>query len=773
MMGRNGKKAREKILGGILTLALVTGILTECVPWMSVVCASESEPVYNSTTDELKYEQQNISLGKNKAQGFDVTIPEGDTYYMSYTVKSAAGFYFDYRGSGRLYLGKTQYCVLGVNGKQDWVQGATGVEEGVRVTLKVTEDKVTIWLNGKKAIEDAVLDTRGAGVPKVTWTEDEAEFTDIQIWTAKSEDPPLPPDAPIYNPAVDTLYPIKTVSGGVHNEDTVAVAPESASVFVTDLPYHADYCISMKVKVEGNGSKSVNIRYRGKNALFVMNQSGYQLTAGENTGWVNRALDMQQGVDITIRSSKDRLQVWLGGYKIYDVAHTAGGNAQPGIQWSYDNNVTVSGIKIWSQTVLDTDEPVYDEKTDYRYDIDHATDGTYANGILTILQEKQSVLLSELPHNASYYMTMKVKTAGAVNLLYRDGVSGKQGIFTMQTNGYQCTDVAWVNKEIYSLASGARVTWYSTSDHIQIWVDGEKLVDAAYDKGGTAQPGIAWSFNNEVTVTDMCLWTREADYSDEPVYQPDIHVLHPVEDYGNGSWNGQELTVEPLTNSYFDAGLSAKADYYMSFLVAGNQAVNVMYRNPNGVFQINSTGYLSMGTDDEWVDRPIRKFPYGVRVTIHSAPNHVTVWVDGEKLIDENYEKAGESSPGISWSFDTGVRVRDIKIWTDKEGARPYLGEVLNTPEARLSQKKSYGVAVHPQKKVEKHTDQQPIGKSIQNTQREMQDSAYEVFPATVSGEETSDNGIVTVTLLATIAAVVAATAVILIAWIRKRAAKG
>ena len=103
MMGRNGKKACKKILGGILTLALAVGILTECVPWMPVVRASESEPVYNSATDELKYEQQSISLGKNKAQGFDVTIPEGDTYYMSYTVKSAAGFYFDYRGSGRLY----------------------------------------------------------------------------------------------------------------------------------------------------------------------------------------------------------------------------------------------------------------------------------------------------------------------------------------------------------------------------------------------------------------------------------------------------------------------------------------------------------------------------------------------------------------------------------------------------------------------------------------------------------------------------------------------
>ena len=773
MMGRNGKKACKKILGGILTLALAVGILTECVPWMPVVRASESEPVYNSTTDELKYEQQSISLGKNKAQGFDVTIPEGDTYYMSYTVKSAAGIYFDYRGSGRLYLGKTQYCVLGVNGKQDWVQGATGIEKGVRVTLKVTLDKVTIWMNGKNAIEDAVLDTKGTGVPKVTWTEDAAEFTGIQIWTVKSEEPPLPPDAPVYDPTVDTLYPIKAVSSGTLNGDTVVVGPESTSVFVTDMPYHADYCISMKVKAEGNGSKSVNIRYRGKNALFVMNQSGCQLTSGEDTGWVKKSLDMQQGVDITIRSSKDKLQVWLGGYKIYDVAHTAGGNALPGIQWSYDNNVMVSDIKIWSQTVLDTDEPIYNEKTDHRYDIDHATGGTYADGILTIPQERQSILLSELPYNASYYMTMKVKTAGAVNLLYRDGVSAKQGIFTIQDNGYQCTDVAWVDKEIYSLASGARVTWYSTPNHIQIWVDGEKLVDAAYDRGGTAQPGIAWSFNKEVTVTDMCLWTREDAHSDEPVYQPDVHVLHPVANYGNGSWNGQELTVEPLTNSYFDAGLSAKADYYMSFLVAGNQAVNVMYRNPNGVFQVNSTGYLSAGTDGEWVDRPIRKFPYGVRVTIHSTPDHVTVWVDGEKLIDESYKKAGESSPGIAWSFDTGVKVRNIKVWTEKEGTGPYLGEVQNTPGARLSQKKSYGAAVRPPKTVEKHPNQQPIGKSIQNTQREMQDSTYEVFPATVSGEKAQNSGIMSVVLLAAIAAAVIATAVILITWIRKRRAKG
>ena len=101
---------------------------------------------------------------------------------MSFTVQSAAGIYLDYRGSGRLYLGTDRYCVLGVNGKQNWIQMASGIENGVLVTLKCTPDKVTIWLNGERVTEDAVLDTKGAGVPKVSWTNAETTLTDIRIW---------------------------------------------------------------------------------------------------------------------------------------------------------------------------------------------------------------------------------------------------------------------------------------------------------------------------------------------------------------------------------------------------------------------------------------------------------------------------------------------------------------------------------------------------------------------------------------------------------------
>ncbi len=142
----------------------------------------EALPVYDAAACVSKYESDLQTIAANAVLGFGVTIPEDETYYVNFTVQSTAGIYFDYRGSGRLYLGTDRYCVLGVNGKQDWIQMASGIENGVLVTLKCTPDKVTIWLNGEKVTEDAVLDTKGAGVPKVSWTDAETTLTDIRIW---------------------------------------------------------------------------------------------------------------------------------------------------------------------------------------------------------------------------------------------------------------------------------------------------------------------------------------------------------------------------------------------------------------------------------------------------------------------------------------------------------------------------------------------------------------------------------------------------------------
>lgn len=145
----------------------------------------EALPVYDEATCVSKYASDSRTVAAEKNLSFGVTIPEDETYYMSCTVTSASAIELLYRGNGFLYLGTDRYCMRGVNGKDDWVSAATGIENGVRVTVKSTPDKLTVWLNDVMVIKDAVLNTTGAGTPGVRYTYVEAALTDIRIWSKK------------------------------------------------------------------------------------------------------------------------------------------------------------------------------------------------------------------------------------------------------------------------------------------------------------------------------------------------------------------------------------------------------------------------------------------------------------------------------------------------------------------------------------------------------------------------------------------------------------
>ncbi len=741
------------------------------------------EPAFDKKEDSMlnnSFPADTLTLEAGENFHFTTRESGAKTFYFSFTARSEGELWVNYRDPGRLYLGQTQYGAVGL-APESW-KPFSGLKDGVKVTIVSTPEHSSIWLDGKLVVEEkplkalaksrrSSLHLAGQGgslaeqaariyrsaaggfiMPSIS-ANSAVELSDIQLWVEGESSQNL--DAPVYTPSTDTGFPVKGVSGGTMTADGIVVEPESASAFLADLPYNADYNMSMRVTSEGSGAKSVNIRFRGSDSFLVMNQSGYQLIlGGEATEWINWPLNMKYGVDVAIRSSQDRLQVWLDGYKIYDLPYTAGGSAQPGILWSYDNTVTAGNLTIWANETPESDAPVFDGSVDQSYEIWQVTQGSYADGVLTVPAQSQAILLSDLPHNASYYMSMTLKTDGAVNLLYRDGTGENQGLFTLSSSGYQSSatgDGQWVNKAFYTLSMGAKVTWYSSPERFIIWVDGEKLVDDSYDKGGAAQPAIMWSFDNEVTASDLCLWTKEEARTDEPAYQPGSHVQYPVKDYGNGSWRDGALTVDPLKNAYFATDLSAQSDYFMSFVVQTTQAVNVMYRNPNGMFQLSTNGYISVGTDGEWVNKAIRKLPYGVRVTVHSTPDWITIWVDGEKLIDEPYKRAGESSPGIAWSFENGVQIRDIQIWTEQKGVGAYLGEILKASRHKLSRKLSHGAGLPGRAQVQEYLDQQPMGKSVQKLSAENAGSSYQIFEAEVPMADGLGGGARTVWMLAVI----------------------
>ena len=103
----------------------------------------------------------------------------------------------------------------------------------------------------------------------------------------------------------------------------------------------------------------------------------------------------------------------------------------------------------------------------------------------------------------------------------------------------------------------------------------------------------------------------------------------------------------------------------------------------------------------------------GLPVTVHSTPNHITIWLNGEKILNEAYTLAGESKPGISWSFADVVTVSDVKIWTKTGIDTEYMGEIEETAQSKLSENKEYGAALKPSKETETYVDPQPIGINV------------------------------------------------------------
>ena len=158
-------------------------VLTDIQVW--AVKPVSDEPLYNAETYEMQFEAESVEIAASGKYDFGVTIAEDETYYISFIVQTDNEFYFDYRGTNkaRLFISPAQYCPIGVNGTNTYVQEDVGLASGVKVTICSEPDKTSMWFNGEKVLENATLNESGAGVPKVTWVQNATNMTNIQIWT--------------------------------------------------------------------------------------------------------------------------------------------------------------------------------------------------------------------------------------------------------------------------------------------------------------------------------------------------------------------------------------------------------------------------------------------------------------------------------------------------------------------------------------------------------------------------------------------------------------
>lgn len=704
------------------------------------------EPEYNKDTDKMWVNKASMELDAFSNSDLGVKFKAEDTYYISYRVKTQGDFYFNFRGdTGRIYIGPKQYCVIGVENEK-WVQqsGLAKTDKGAKITIESTGKKASVWLNGKKIIDKANLVKDGeVGVPKVSWTTEKTTLSEVKVWANKSvqtikegnSDTPSVVDA--NEPKYDkTKHSLKI------SKDKIQIAAEGKENLGVTIAAGNPYYTSFVLKTQGD----FYYDFRGDTGRIYIGEKQYCVIGVENEKWVQSSglAKEEKGVRVTIFSNGDKVSVWFNGVKVADneSLKTKGQLGLPKVTWTTDK-VTLENVKIWTAKNQDdtvrpagSDEPTYNKKKDYKYNIQKVTEGNYKNGILTLKPQKSSFILSKLPYNASYYITMNIKTEGAINIQTRN----KEDIFNMSKDGYTslATGDKWVEKKFPTLVNGARLTIYSTPKRLTVWVDGEKILSGKYVHKGTAQPGIGWSFDNKVTVDDIVIWTKEKYTSDEPVYNKLTDALHGFTYNGTVKINGKIAQIEPKNIVGFASDFDANADYYMSLTVKTEQSVNVMYRNPDGFICISQDGYISSGTKGEWVKKQFYKLASGMRVTFHSTPDSIAIWADGEKLVDEKYTRNGEAYPGIAWSFDKPVEISNIKLWSRKTSEYMNLGAIEYVSRNKLSADRKYLIGLLGNFGSDNYIDNQPIPKNTYKLSDNIaMDSSVDVIEAKTKEEQT------------------------------------
>ncbi len=442
-----------------------------------------AEPKYNSDQDILLYSGNSFKMEK-ESKDFGVTVPADEEYYISFKVQSSGEIYFDYRGNNsRLYIGQTQLGILGIASGDLWPQGDVGLSgDGVKVTIKSSGTKATIWINGKQIITDAALKTENEiGTPKISWTSANATFTDVEVWQYSDE--------AIYNGDEDTLK---------YSENRVVIS--SGYDFGThSFDADTEYYVSFKAQSSGD----IYFNYRGSNSGLYIGQTQLGvigIASGE--WWPQGNVGLSgDGVRVTIKSSGSEATIWINGKKIVENAALATKNEEgsPRIS-SVSSEATIINIRVWQKGK--SDEPTYNENEDTLM---------YGPQTLSVEKESSSYFNVNIPNPRDFYTTMTLMSDSYINVTLRNGV-----YINLQPSGYSAVGVEgedgkykWVGKSI-NLKAGIKLTAYSTPKTVSVWLDGDKILDNVTIKtdDNTIKPGIGWTFKDVTKVSDAIVWVK-------------------------------------------------------------------------------------------------------------------------------------------------------------------------------------------------------------------------------------------------------------------------
>ena len=476
-----------------------------------MTASASDEPVYDASSHDLKYsaETHTMSAWAWVKYQDNLSIAADETYWQSFTWD---GVSTDVRIRGE---GKDSSCYLKLrtnslyvteNETHTWskTSGLT-MGSGAVITIESTATTVSVWVNHEKIIDNWTLIEANKNKPVEPAVRcSSGSLTYVQIWKEKSGET-VTSDEPMYD---------KIKHESLYTAEAHAMSAWAWAKYQDNLSIAADETYWQSFTWDGNAT---DVRIRGieseitcylklrNNSLYVTEGNDSTHTWSKTTG-----LTMGNGAVITIESTATTVSVWVNHEKIIDnwtlIEANKNKPVEPAVRCS---SGSLTSVQIWKVK----NEPVYDGNIDVLFPVTGVSNNaaTYVNNTVTIPANNNCLFQSALPEDSDYYVSMNVKTNNYVNICWR-GTGDDDVLLNLQPSGYQFT--AGANKEwktkSFSLAEGVKVTIATVGGTTTIWADGECIYSEQDPSTGKSIPGIGWSFNDEVTVSNIQIWKREA-----------------------------------------------------------------------------------------------------------------------------------------------------------------------------------------------------------------------------------------------------------------------
>ena len=476
---------------------------------------------------------------------------------------------------------------------------------------------------------------------------------------------------PVFQEEKDTLYPVTGTNGGTYTDGILTVPESSSAGILSDLPAEAAYCLSMTVKA----SNYTGFNWQARSGGIYFNIQSGGCGNGSLSNWYQYDTgvfgNFTDGLHVTIYSSTDRMAFWAGGKQVFDIAVTEPGTSQPKFTWT-NCDVTITDIQIWT---IATAFPQYDPFSDALYEVWGFEGGTYdpEKGVLTVPSQGDTVIQTDMPADSAYYCTMTLENEGNVEIQYRANGSYIQltpffyrifsGDDTPKTEQIRNSTLSNLSGIYTEGEAGLKLTVYSSVDTLTIWLGTSKIFDETVSDGGAARPSILWSFEKSV-ISDIQIWTEDVSASDEPVYCETTDSL---------KYETDSLSVESTGTRYgnmYTSAIPGDDTFYVSYSVKSDGDCWLYNRGNHGRMLLQNKFWGIYSGADELIAQKsgATGLTEGIKITYCVEPQKVSIWMNGEKVVDKLATGNTEGIAGAPYIYANSgtTTISDVKIWTKK-----------------------------------------------------------------------------------------------------------